>query len=93
MGAYRQVVLLEDLAFVSDNENGRVLGLVLGLDDDLVLVVGILIGTLLTECHTALHIVETYRTGGLNDGDGVVRIPFADEVSLLYGITVLLVDD
>ena len=93
MGAYWQVVLLEHLALVSDNENGRVLGLVLGLDDDLVLVVGILVGTLLAEGHAALHIVETYSTCGLDDGDGVVRIPFADEVSLLDGLAILLVDD
>ena len=52
MRTYRKVVLLECGTLLIKNEDRRSLGLVPGLDDDLVLVVRVLVCRLLAVCRT-----------------------------------------
>ncbi len=92
MGSYRQVVLLLDFVVLIDDEHARVLGLVTTLDDDLVTVERILVGSLLTEVLAFDHSVETDGTVGLDDGDCVICVPLTDEVSLLNRVAFLLVE-
>ena len=66
-----------------DNDDGRVPGLVLGLDDDLILVDRELVGDLLAIGDTLDEVVKLYLTSGLDDSRGVVRIPLAEKVTLL----------
>ena len=72
-----------------DNDDGRVPGLVLCLDDDLVLVDRELVGDLLAIGDTLDEVIKLDLTSGLDDSRGVVRIPFAEKVALLDLVTVL----
>ena len=89
MGTDRQVVLPDLVAFGVEDDDRRVAGLVLGLNDDLVFVDRELIGDLLTVGHTLDEVVELDLTSGLDDGRGVVRIPLAEKVALVDLVTVL----
>ena len=93
MSTYRKVVLLECGALLIKNEDRRSLGLVPGLDDDLVLVVRVLVCRLLAVCRTCDHVLETYCTGCLDDGNRIVRIPFADKITFLNRIAIFLVQN
>ena len=92
MGSDREVVLFLDFPVLIHDTDGRVLGLVPRFDDDLVPVEGIFICHFLAECDTVYHAVETCLSGSLDDGDCVVCIPFADEVSFHHLVPILLVE-
>ena len=89
MRADREVVLPDLVAVLIKDDDGRVPGPVLGLDDNLVLVDRELVGYFLAERDTFDQVVELDLTGRLDDGRGVVRIPFAEKVALLDLVTVL----
>ena len=91
MGTYRKVVLLYGLSVLVENVEGRVLGLILGLYDDLVVAAGNTVGNFLDESSAFNEVLELCASCIFNDGDGVVCVPFADEVSLDYAVAFLLV--
>ena len=92
MGADRQVVLPDCLSGLVEDYDGRVPGLVLGFDDDLVLVDSELVGGFLAEGDSFDEVVELDLTRDFDDGRRVVGIPFAEEVAMLDLVTVLEVE-
>ena len=88
MSTHRQVVLfLLFTLFVEDLDN-RVLGLILRLDDHLLTETGLLI-ELVTVGNVFDDIFEGNFTIVFRNDNGVVWIPFADQVALLDDIAVV----
>ena len=81
MCADGEVIDLEDVALGVDDVEGGVLGTLTGLDDDLVLKAGLGVG-LDTVGDVLDDVLEVYSTGDIGDDDGIVGVPFGDEVAL-----------
>ena len=91
MGVHGECVCLEHVALGVDDLGLGHLGAVFRLDDDFLaqtrLLVGVdAVGDVLDK------VLVTELTGHLADDNGVEGVPFADYVTLLHGITVLVVE-
>ena len=88
MGAHRQVILPDLHAILIDDQDRWVLGLILRLNHDFVFVDSHRIGSLFSISRAIYHILIFDLACCLHDGVGIVRIPLAKQVALLYLVAI-----